>query len=104
VAEGDTQMRRLLEDMVLSIAQGIGAAFVAADCAAEAIVLTGEWMQSPFVRNALRKRIVRLAPVQMYQGSMEMEGLAGDAQDVLSGRAQALPTPFAEHGKEIGRD
>jgi phosphate butyryltransferase len=104
VAEGDTQMRRLLEDMVLSIAQGIGAAFVAADCAAEAIVLTGEWIQSPFVRNALRKRIVRLAPVQVYQGSMEMEGLAGDAQDVLSGRAQALPTPFAEHGKEIGRD
>jgi phosphotransacetylase/butyrate kinase len=104
LAEGDTQVQRLLEDMVLRIAQGIGAAYVAADCAAEAIVLSGEWLQSPFLRNALRKRIVRLAPVQVYQGSMEMEGLAGDTLDVLSGRTQALPTPSAEHGKEIGRD
>jgi len=104
LAEGDAQMQRLLEDMVLRIAQGIGAAYVAADCAVETIVLTGEWLQSPFLRNALRKRTVRLAPVQVYQGSLEMEGLAGDALDVLSGRIQALPTPFAEHGKEIGRD
>ena len=72
-------MQRLVEDMVLHIARKIGGAFVAADCIVEAIVLTGEWMQSVFVRNALRKRIVRLAPVQIYRGSMDMEGLGSDS-------------------------
>jgi len=102
MAKGDTQLQRLLENMVLHIAQKIGGAFVAADCIVEAIVLTGEWMQSAWVRNALRKKVVRLAPVQMCQGSMEMEGLAGDAQDLLSGRAQAQTV--TGHGKEIERD
>ncbi len=100
MAKGDTQLQGQLEDLVLHIAQRIGAAFVAADCIVEAIVLTGEWMQSAFVRNALRKRIVRLAPVQVYQGSMDLPGLAGDACTLLAGR----PQPFTGYGKEIGRD
>jgi butyrate kinase len=76
--------------MVYQIAKEIGKAFVAAGCDVEAIVLTGGLARSEWLRSALRRRVLRLAPVVVYAGSLEMAALAAGAVDVLSGRKQAL--------------
>lgn len=90
IAAGDKQAFLAAEAMVYQIAKEIGKAFVAAGCDVDAIVLTGGLTRSAWVRSALRRRIIRLAPVIVYEGSLEMAALAAGVTDVLSGRAQPL--------------
>jgi butyrate kinase len=90
IAAGDKETRLAAEAMVYQIAKEIGKAFVAAGCDVEAIVLTGGLARSEWLRSALRRRVLRLAPVVVYAGSLEMAALAAGAVDVLSGRKQAL--------------
>lgn len=88
MAEGNAELQRQMAAIILDVAQKIGGAFVAADCIVEAIVLTGEWVRSAVLCSSLRKKVVRLAPVQVCQGATDMQGLAQDARDVLDGRTQ----------------
>jgi butyrate kinase len=90
IAAGDKQAFLAAEAMVYQIAKEIGKAFVAAGCDVDAIVLTGGLTRSAWVRSALRRRIIRLAPVIVYEGSLEMAALAAGVTDVLSGRSQPL--------------
>jgi butyrate kinase len=53
---------------------------------AGSIVLTGGLTYSKLVRDNLRRRVIRLAPVIVYAGSLEMAALAAGAIDMLSGR------------------
>ena len=89
IADGDEQARVVVDAMVYQIAKEIGAAYVAAGCDVEAVVLTGGVVRSEYVRTALRRRLGRLAPVMVFEESLEMEALAGGAADVLAGRCQA---------------
>ena len=77
---------------------------MAAGCDVEAIVLTGGLSCSKLVTTALRRRVGRLAPVMVLQGSLEMAALCAGAIDVLCGRAAArryaLPKGF-ENTKEV---
>jgi butyrate kinase len=71
----------------------------------EAIVFTGGLACSEWVRTALRRLVTRLAPVIIYQGSLEMAALATGAIEVLSGRRQALryqAPGHSESGKDLG--
>lgn len=86
VAGGDGRARLAVDAMVYQMAKEIGKAFVAAGCDVEAIVLTGGLTRSKLVRDGLRKRVIRLAPVMVYEGSLEMAALAAGAVDMLSGR------------------
>jgi len=88
VANGDEQARLVVDAMVYQIAKEIGAMFVAAGCDVEAIVLTGGLVRSTLIRNGVRRRVGRLAPVMVFEGSLEMAALAAGAVDVLSGRVQ----------------
>ncbi len=88
IAGGDEHARRIVDAMIYQIAKEIGAMFVAVGCDVEAIVLTGGLTRSELVRTALRRRVGRLAPVIVFEGSLEMEALAAGAIDVLSGREQ----------------
>lgn len=90
IAAGDAHARLVVEAMVYQIAKEIGAMFVATDCEAEAIVLTGGLTRSPFVRDLLQESVERLAPVIVFEESLEMPALATGALDVLSGREQPL--------------
>ena len=89
IAEGDLLAERVVTAMVYQIAKGIGAAYVAAGCDVETIVLTGGLVRSELVRKTLRKRVGRLAPVLIYRESLEMGALASGAMEALSGRVKA---------------
>jgi len=88
VADGDEQARLAVDAMVHQIAKEIGAMFVVAGCDVEAIVLTGGLARSKLIRDGVRHRVGRLAPVMLFAGSLEMAALAAGAIDVLSGRLQ----------------
>jgi butyrate kinase len=89
IEKSDEHARLVVDAMVYQIAKEIGAMFVAAGSDVEAIVLTGGLARSTIVRNALRSRVGRLAPVMVFEGSLEMAALAAGAVDVLSGKGQA---------------
>jgi butyrate kinase len=85
VSEGDRKAFDAVNAMVYRIAKEIGAMFVAAGCDVEAIVLTGGLVKSKLIRDTLRRHVIRLAPVLVFEGSLEMEALALGAVSVLSG-------------------
>lgn len=90
ITGGDEEARRAVNAMVYQIAKEIGRAFVAAGCDVEAIILTGGLTRSALIRSSLRSRVIRLAPVVVYEGSLEMAALAAGVIDVLTGRQQPL--------------
>jgi len=90
VADGDPQAQLAMDAMVDRVAEEIGKAFVAAGCDVEAIVLTGRLSRSRIVRDPLRQRVGRLAPVLVVEGSLEMAALAAGMVEVLNGRAEPL--------------
>ncbi len=90
IKAGDKHAELVINAMVYQIAKEIGKAYVAAGCDVDAIVLTGGLTRSKFVRDPLRHRVIRLAPVIVYEGSLEMEALAAGAIEVLSGRQAPL--------------
>ncbi|MEA1927831.1 MAG: butyrate kinase, partial [Candidatus Auribacterota bacterium] len=91
---GDKVAKDIVRAMIYQIAKDIGAMFVAAGCDVEGIVLTGGLTRSQMVRTGVRKQVNYLAPVMVFQGSLEMEALAAGAGAVLSGemRAKRYPT------------
>jgi len=86
IADGDEKAKLAVDAMVYQIAKDIGAAFVAADCNAEAIVLTGGLTKSAYVTKAIRQRVGRLAPVVVFKGSVEMSALANGAVSIMNGK------------------
>ena len=90
IEQGDEKAKLAVEAMVYQIAKNIGSAFVAADCTAEAIVLTGGLARSAYITKSIRQRVGRLAPVIVCPGSVEMSALADGAIAVLAGTQKAL--------------
>ncbi len=88
IEKGDKYASLIVDAMVYQIAKEIGSAFVAADCDVEAIVLTGGLVRSKLIRSALRSRINSLAPVIIFEESLEMPALAAGVLDILSGRCK----------------
>ena len=64
--------------------------YVAADCDVDAIVLTGGMVRSARVRNELRRRVGRLAPVLTFEEPLEMTALATETIRALTGDAPAM--------------
>ena len=92
IREGDEHARMIVEAMVYQISKEIGAMFVASGGEAEAIVLTGGMVRSEYVRNGLKKRVGRLAPVLVFDEPLEMEALASGALAALTG--ESLPKRY----------
>jgi butyrate kinase len=93
VEAGDEQAKLVIDAMVYRIAGEIGSMYMALECNVEALVLTGGLMRSPLVRLPLRKRGARLAPVFVFEGSLEMEALARGVSEVLLGRTDPRRFP-----------
>lgn len=91
---GDKDAKSIVRAMIYQIAKDIGAMFVAAGCDVEAIVLTGGLTRSQMVRTGVRKQVNYLAPVMIFQGSLEMEALAAGAAAVFSGEVPARKFPL----------
>ncbi|MGO9376989.1 MAG: butyrate kinase [Dissulfurispiraceae bacterium] len=90
ISSGDKQALLVTDAMGYQIAKEVGKAFVAAGCDVEAIVLTGGLTRSKRIRDGVKRHIIRLAPVLVYEGSLEMAALAEGAIEVLSGRQQPI--------------
>jgi len=88
IAAGQQEAERVVEAMIYQIAKEIGAMFVAVGSDVEAIVLTGGLTRSKRVRDGVRRRVGKLAPVLVFEGSLEMAALAAGAVDVLSGNSE----------------
>ncbi len=86
------------------IAREIGAAFVAAGCDVEAIVLTGELIRNRSTRKEIRKLVNRLAPVMVLEGSPGLKALALAVAGVLTGKLTPLryraPNPINSEGEK----
>jgi butyrate kinase len=78
------------EAMIRGVAREIGAAFVAAGCDVEAIVLAGELTRDQQVRREVRRRVNRLAPVVILEGPPELAALAFAAAGALAGKVRPL--------------
>ncbi len=85
IADGDVEAKRVASAMVYQIAKEIGAMVVAAGGVVGAIVLTGGLARSKWVRDGVRGRVIRLAPVKVFPGSLEMAALAAGARAVVRG-------------------
>lgn len=87
IRAGNNYARLIVEAMTYQIAKEIGAMYVAAGCDIEAIVLTGGMIRSERIRNELRKRLGRLAPILIFDQPLEMEALAAGALAALTGES-----------------
>jgi phosphotransacetylase/butyrate kinase len=94
LADG-TRARLAAEDLDYQVAKEIGRMFVACGCDVEAIVLSGPLGGSDWVRTALRRRVLRLAPVIVMEQLQEMAALAAGALEALCGRVLPLGQPSA---------
>ena len=86
IEQGDEKASLAIDAMVYQISKEIGAAFIATDCRAEAIILTGGLARSGYIKKAIRQRVGRLAPVMVFAGSVEMPALAAGAIAVMTGK------------------
>jgi butyrate kinase len=93
IRKGDQKARLVIDAMIYRIAREIGSMYTALECDVEAIVLTGGLTRSSPVREGIRRRVVRLAPVIVYEGSLEMEALASEVCRVLTGDEESRPYP-----------
>ncbi len=98
IRAGDGHARLIVEAMAYQIAKEVGAMHVAAGCDIEAIVLTGGMVRSERIRNELRKRLGRLAPILIFDEPLEMEALAAGALAALTG--EAPPKRYAWGGPD----
>ncbi len=89
ISEGDEQARLIVDAMLYQISKEIGAMYVAAGCDVDAIVLTGGMIRSKRVQGEMRRRVGRLAPVLIFEESLEMEALAAETIRVLTGEIVA---------------
>lgn len=83
IKDGDERAVHIMEAMIYQISKEIGKMFVAAGCDVEAIVLSGEMISSQIIKDSLRHRIGRLAPVFIFEGLIDMEMLSETVSEIL---------------------
>lgn len=86
---GDETARLVLTAMIYQISKEIGAMAAALSGMVDAILLTGGMMHAHEVEDALKKRLVWIAPVFSYPGEDEMQALAEGVLRVLRGEEKA---------------
>ncbi|UCB47382.1 MAG: hypothetical protein JSV25_08230 [Spirochaetota bacterium] len=90
IAEGDRKARLLIDAMGYRISKEIGAMYTAMGGIVEAIILTGDLVGCGILRDKIRRRISSLAPVIIFEGLLELEEMAREVTEILSGRGKPL--------------
>ncbi len=93
ITDGDEEARIVVDAMVHRIVKEIGSMYAVLESDVEAVVLTGGLVRSPLIRNALRRKAARLAPVFVFEESLEMDALASGVYGILSGETKPLRFP-----------
>jgi butyrate kinase len=86
---GDETARLVFTAMIYQISKEVGAMATVLSGMVDAILLTGGMMHAHEVEDALKKRLVWIAPVFSYPGEDEMRALAEGALRVLHGEEKA---------------
>ena len=87
---GDEKCAEVLEAMAYQTAKEIGACAAVLKGRVDAIVLTGGMSNSRRLTGFIKERVSFIAPVAVYPGEFEMESLARNAYEVLSGKQKLL--------------
>jgi butyrate kinase len=87
--QGDAEARRVLEAMAYQVSKEIGAMYAVLHCEVDAILITGGIANSKWFVNEIMDRVHRLAPVFIYPGEDEMEALAMNGFNVITGACEA---------------
>jgi butyrate kinase len=87
---GDLFARQVLEAMAYQVAKEIGAMYVVLRGEVNNILITGGMANSKWFVDEIIRRVHRLAPTHVYPGEDEMEALAANGFNVLTGVCKAL--------------
>ncbi len=100
IEKGDEEARLVVGALVHRIVKEIGSMYAALGAEIEAVVFTGGLIRSALIRDALRKKVSRMAPIFIFEGSLEMEALAVETFRVLSGRIKPFCFPDVSDNKD----
>ena len=85
LAKSDPKCREVLDAMCYQVAKEIGAASTVLKGKVDAIIMTGGMANSKYVTETIKERISFIGPVKIYPGEFEMESLADNAYNALTG-------------------
>ncbi len=85
IAAGDEYAELIYKTVAYQIAKEIGALATVLEGRVDGILITGGLAYSNMIICEITKRVDFIAPVRVYPGEREMEGLAANANKVLSG-------------------
>ncbi|MDR3315940.1 MAG: butyrate kinase [Coriobacteriales bacterium] len=83
IADGDHYAETIVDSMIYQIAKHVGSMAVVLDGRVDAIIVTGGMAKSSRLVDALSKRVDWIAPLTIYPGEFEMQGLASGIMRVL---------------------
>lgn len=85
---GDASAKEALDGMAYMVAKEIAAYATIMNWEVDAIGLTGAIARSSYLTQFIKERTAFIAPVFVYPGEFEMEGLAGGGIRALTGKEQ----------------
>ncbi len=100
IEKGDEEARLVVDAFIHRIVKEIGSMYASLGAEVEAVVFTGGLIRSMLIRDALRKKISRMAPIFVFEGSLEMEALAVETYRALCGRIKPLRFPDVSDNRD----
>jgi butyrate kinase len=88
IADGDSYARVIVESMFYQIAKQAGAMAAVLDGMVDAILVTGGMAKSKILVDYLTEKLSWIAPLSVYPGEFEMQGLASGIMRVLRGEEE----------------
>jgi butyrate kinase len=85
---GDASAKETLDGMAYMIAKEIAAYATIMNWEVDAVGITGAIARSSYITDFIKERVEFIAPVMIYPGEFEMEGLAGGGIRALTGKEQ----------------
>lgn len=85
--DGDKDCELFIKAFCLSVSKYIASMAATAEGKVDAIILTGGGACNKYICDAITRRISFIAPVEVDPGEHELESLAENGYDILSGRA-----------------
>jgi butyrate kinase len=96
INDGDEHARCVLDAMVFQHVKHIGAMCAACGFDVDAILLGGKLTESPSITKSLRHQLGRIAPVFVFEGSLELEFCAAEVAGLLTTGKTGKQTSVSE--------
>jgi len=90
VLEGDLEAKLIYDAVAYQTAKEIAGLSAVLKGVVDGILITGGLAYSNYIINEITERVRFIAPVKVYPGESEMEGLALNGSKVLTGEAQVI--------------